>query len=62
MKAWVPPGLFPVLAHQGGWDEALLVLGPLALVGAALWIANRRVSAQLEEQAGPGEPNPDQID
>lgn len=51
-----------MLAHQGGWDEALLVLGPLALVGAALWIANRRVSAQLEEQAGPGEPNPDQID
>ncbi len=41
-----PAGL---LAHQGGWDEILLVVGPLALVGLALWIANRRVSAQLDQ-------------
>jgi hypothetical protein len=38
-----------LLAHQGGWDEVLLVAGPLALIGAALWLANRRVSAQLED-------------
>lgn len=36
-----------ILAHQGGWDEVLLVAGPLAVVGLALWVANRRVSAQL---------------
>jgi hypothetical protein len=41
-----------VLAHQGGWDEILLVLGPLAVVGLLLWVANRRVSAKLEESAG----------
>jgi hypothetical protein len=51
-----------MLAHQGGWDEMLLVVGPLALVGAALWIANKRVAAQLEEQAGAEAPSPDQSD
>ncbi|MEZ5228271.1 MAG: hypothetical protein R2710_16850 [Acidimicrobiales bacterium] len=37
----------PIIAHQGGWDEALLVGTPLVLIGLLLWIANRRVSAQL---------------
>ena len=37
-----------ILAHQGGWDEILLVVGPLALIAGALWLANRRVSAQLD--------------
>lgn len=32
-----------VLAHQGGWDEILLVLGPIALVGGLLWLAKRRI-------------------
>lgn len=45
-----------VLAHQGGWDEILLVVGPLAIVAFLLWIANRRVSAQLEDSASDGEP------
>lgn len=39
----------PLLAHQGGWDEILLVVGPLALVAGLLWLANRRISAQLAE-------------
>ncbi len=50
-----------VLAHQGGWDEILLVVGPLAVVGGVLWVANRRVTAQLQaaelqasEAGGPG--------
>lgn len=42
----------PILAHQGGWDEILLVLTPLLLVGGLLWIANRRVDRQLDG-AGP---------
>lgn len=50
-----------MLAHQGGWDEILLVVVPLLLVGLALWIANKRVSAQLEE-AQPDTPNPDTTD
>ncbi len=32
-----------VLAHQGGWDEILLVLGPILAIGALLWLAKRRV-------------------
>lgn len=48
MKAWPRGGLFPsLLAHQGGWDEILLIVGPLAVVGIALWVANRR-AGQLE--------------
>ena len=33
-----------ILAHQGGWDEMLLVAGPIALVGGLLWLARRRVT------------------
>jgi hypothetical protein len=34
----------PLVAHQGGWDEILLVLAPIAVVGALLWVARRRVA------------------
>lgn len=36
------PGM--LLAHQGGWDEILLVVGPILLVGGLLWLARRRVT------------------
>ena len=45
------------LAHQGGWDEMLMVLGPLVLVGGALWLANRRVTRQLAEQEAATDPD-----
>lgn len=32
-----------VLAHQGGWDEILLVLGPIAIIIGLLWLVRRRV-------------------
>ena len=32
-----------VLAHQGGWDEILLVLGPIAVVTAMLLLIRKRV-------------------
>lgn len=32
----------PVLAHQGGWDEILMVIAPLALFWLLLRAANRR--------------------
>jgi hypothetical protein len=41
------------LAHQGGWDEILLVVGPLLVVGAFLIAANRRASRALENSAPP---------
>jgi hypothetical protein len=37
-----------VLAHQGGWDEILLVLGPIAIFAGLLFVANKR-AARLEE-------------
>lgn len=41
---------FPVLAHQGGWDEILIVALPLLLIGSLLYIANKRVDAKLAER------------
>jgi len=48
-----------MVAHQGGWDEILMVVAPLAIIGGLLWLANRRVTAQLEaeQQAGEGPQN-----
>ena len=37
-----------VLAHQGGWDEILLVALPLGLFAFLLFIANRKAQAQLD--------------
>ncbi len=46
-----------VLAHQGGWDELLMVLVPIAIFALLLVVANRRAS-QIERQnregGGPG--------
>jgi cyanate permease len=37
-----------VLAHQGGWDEVLLVLLPIGLFAFLLWVANKR-AARLQQ-------------
>lgn len=37
-----------VLAHQGGWDEALLVAGPILLFAGIVWHAKRRAVRQSE--------------
>lgn len=34
-----------VVAHQGGWDEILLVAAPILVLAALLWLANRRAEA-----------------
>lgn len=31
-----------LLAHQGGWDEILLVVGPIAVLAGLLKLANKR--------------------
>lgn len=36
-----------VLAHQGGWDEILLVLLPIAIFAGLLAVANRRASRMV---------------
>ena len=35
--------MIALLAHQGGWDEILLVLGPIAVIIGLLKLAKKRV-------------------
>jgi hypothetical protein len=46
-----------VLAHQGGWDELLFVLLPIALFAGLLAIANRRASQAQAHAEREGEPD-----
>jgi hypothetical protein len=44
-----------LLAHQGGWDELLFVLLPIALFAGLLAVANRRATraqGERERQSG----------
>jgi hypothetical protein len=45
-----------VLAHQGGWDEMLMVLVPIGIFAFLLVVANRRASHIEREQAEGGGP------
>ncbi len=49
MRRFSPPLNEIVLAHQGGWDEALLALTPVALFAGLLWLAKRRVVRELDD-------------
>jgi hypothetical protein len=40
-----------VLAHQGGWDEMLMVAVPILAIAGLLRLAKRRVSARQDAQA-----------
>jgi hypothetical protein len=42
-----------VLAHQGGWDEILLVVVPIAVVLGLLALARRRVTRDETAAADP---------
>ena len=46
-----------MLAHQGGWDEILLVLAPVALFAFLPFVANRR-AARLADLEDPAEDEP----
>ena len=35
--------IIPILAHQGGWDEILLVAGPIAVIVGLLAIVKKRL-------------------
>ena len=41
-----------VLAHQGGWDEALLVAAPLLVVAGIVWNAKRLASKPPRDENG----------
>ena len=45
------PLLAVQLAHQGGWDEILMVAGPILIFALLLRSANRR-AARLETERG----------
>ena len=34
-----------LLAHQGGWDEILLVAGPIAVIVALLTVVKKRIDS-----------------
>jgi hypothetical protein len=44
------------LAHQGGWDEILLIGGPIVAIMGLLWLAKRRVD-QAASLGGPSDPD-----
>ena len=46
-----------MLAHQGGWDEMLLVAGPIALIVLVLWRATLRVDRQNAAKRASGSDN-----
>ena len=43
-----------LLAHQGGWDEALLIGAPILIIMGLLWLAKRRVDAAHATAQGAG--------
>lgn len=57
-----------VLAHQGGWDEILMVAVPILIILAVLRVVKRRVDRgdwekhpDLREPARPTTDSPDEI-
>jgi len=51
-----------LLAHQGGWDEILLVLTPLSLFAGLLWLANTRANRAVSERSDPADDRTDTSD
>ena len=52
-----------ILAHAGGWDEALFVLLPILIFGGLLAVANRRATAAASlDGAASGAERPDSAD
>jgi hypothetical protein len=40
--------IISLLAHQGGWDEILLVAGPIAVIVGLLAIVKKRLDRSIE--------------
>ncbi|MFM8265154.1 MAG: hypothetical protein ACKOAI_03680 [Acidimicrobiia bacterium] len=38
-----------MFAHQGGWDELLLVAGPIVVIVGLLWRATARVKRESRQ-------------
>jgi hypothetical protein len=46
-----------LVAHEGGWDEILLVAGPIVVIIAVLAVAKRRVDRGLGGSGGAAPPD-----
>lgn len=40
------------IAHQGGWDEALMALTPVALLVGLVWVATVRARGEVDGDGG----------
>ena len=40
--------IIALLAHQGGWDEILLVAGPIAVIVGLLALVKKRLDRSIE--------------
>ena len=53
--------LVSTFAHEGGWDEILLVAGPIVVIVALLALVKRRVDAEMptddDQQPPAGRPD-----
>jgi hypothetical protein len=47
-----------VLAHQGGWDEILLVMAPVAVFFGLLLVARRRADREAADEGRSPTPGP----
>jgi hypothetical protein len=50
-----------LLAHQGGWDEILLVLVPVVVIFSLLRLAKHRAVQARAERAAAGDDAPDSL-
>lgn len=48
-----------LIAHQGGWDEVIVVFIPIAIFAGLLAVANRRATQEQAEREPPEPPDPD---
>lgn len=40
-----------ILAHQGGWDEILIIVGPIAAIVGIVALVRRRLHHEAAEEA-----------
>lgn len=57
VTARIPAVTHALLAHQGGWDEGLLVAGPLLVIVWMLWLAKRRAD-KIQQSTPRGDVDP----
>lgn len=39
-----------VMMHQGGWDEILIFVGPVVIIGLLIYVARKQVPTAPEDE------------